>query len=130
MITQQRLKQLLHYNPNTGKFKWRKSGSGIKANGDAGSNHCGGYRKLTVDKKTYMEHRLAWLYMTGEWPDTCLTHSNYKRADNTWDNILQSARLYSPRLYKQAYISALNTRIERLVNKRTRAQAELKVIQA
>ena len=67
-MDQQRLKQRLHYNPDTGIFTWRAPEKrGHNPEGWIAGSHCGkGYLVIGVDKKVYKAHRLAWLYMTGE----------------------------------------------------------------
>lgn len=59
-MTQEELKQLLHYDPDTGDFTWRLT-QGRKTAGDkAGSLHCGhGYWCIGFMYKVYLAHRLA-----------------------------------------------------------------------
>lgn len=68
-VTQERLKELLDYNPETGVFTWIGRGRGIRTGRRAGSfNNKLGYRVVVLDGKDYYEHRLAWFYMNGVWP--------------------------------------------------------------
>jgi len=88
MLTQERLKSLIHYNPETGVFTWlvRRGGKAL-AGSVAGSITDQGYVLIRVDRHNWKAHRLAWLYMTGEQPPRLLDHKNCNRIDNRWSNI-------------------------------------------
>jgi hypothetical protein len=49
-----------------------------------------GYVKICVNGRQYYAHRLAWVYMTGEWPDDEIDHDNGKRADNIFSNLKEA----------------------------------------
>ncbi len=86
-LTQKRLKELLHYDPETGDFTNRttRSSSAIKGN-IAGSLESIGYVCIRIDYVRYWSHRLAWLYMTGDIPEE-VDHINHDRSDNKWSNL-------------------------------------------
>jgi hypothetical protein len=46
-----------------------------------------GYWEISVDGARYFGHRLAWFYMTGEWPAITVDHENTIRSDNKWSNL-------------------------------------------
>jgi hypothetical protein len=87
-ISQDRLKELLHYDPVTGHFTWKVRTSNRIRIGDRGGSlkECGRYRQIKVLGVVYLEHRLAWFYMTGELPDY-VDHDNTDGTDNRWDNL-------------------------------------------
>lgn len=91
-LTQEQLKELLHYDPETGAFTWKVSRTGPKPkDGQAGNVHkIHGYRSITVLDVAYKAHKLAWFYMTGEWPTGILDHKNANRADNRWCNLREA----------------------------------------
>lgn len=68
-LTQENLKKLLHYDPDTGVFVWLSSGSGRKLGQPAGSAWNGGYRFIHIFGRDVQAARLAWLYVHGELPD-------------------------------------------------------------
>lgn len=87
LLTQERLKELLHYEPETGIWTRIKGGRGISRLGRAGCLKKHGYRTIDVDGVRYYEHRLSVFYMTGEWPDQRIDHRSTARAENSWCNL-------------------------------------------
>lgn len=86
-LTQARLKELLHYDPETGVFTWRLNRAPCLAGDVAGCvNKKSGYRFVTIDRKIYLAHRLAWLYVHGVLPPK-LDHKNRCRDDNGIENL-------------------------------------------
>lgn len=87
-LTAERLRQLLEYDPETGKFTWKVSTSSRVFKGMlAGTAHIKGYITIGLDKKNYLAHRLAWLYMTGKWPPDQIDHINGDRSDSCFSNL-------------------------------------------
>jgi len=88
MLNQKRLKELLDYNQETGLFIWKIKRGPKRAGSIAGCNRCNhGYISMCVDGVRYVAHRLAWFYMTGEWPKHQVDHINHIRNDNRWQNL-------------------------------------------
>lgn len=89
-LTAQRLRELLHYDPDTGVFLWRRTGKGIRADRLAGCQDGKGYLVIMIDGKMLRAHRLAWLYVHGAWPTHQIDHANGKRADNRIGNLREA----------------------------------------
>lgn len=92
-LTQERLKELLHYDPKTGAFVWRhrilSQGRISRLSGKvAGSvNKATGYRQIGIDGKRYYASRLAWLYMEGYSPEREVDHRDRIRHNDKWKNL-------------------------------------------
>ena len=92
MITQRRLKKLLHYDPESGEFIWRVDRRGnVHAGSVAGYLHPYGYIHIGVNGKYYKAHRLAWLYIHGKWPKEEIDHINHIRDDNRIVNLREAS---------------------------------------
>jgi hypothetical protein len=112
-LTAERLRQVLEYNQETGEFRWKprnletygafsapgrlraatiarlvKAFNTRYAGQRAGCLHkASGYWLIRVDDRLYRAHRLAHLYMTGEWPPETIDHKYGARADNRWNRL-------------------------------------------
>lgn len=87
-LTQERLKDVLHYCPETGVFTWKASLSrSIKIGNIAGCDDHRGYLLVRIDGVLHKCHRLAWFYMYGVWPNYHIDHINGIRSDNRLCNI-------------------------------------------
>ena len=99
-INAERIRRLLDYNPETGVFRWRDR-PGTKdekrwktryAGKISGSIEPHGYRVITLEKSTYLAHRIAWLHYYGSWPITELDHANLDKDDNRICNLREASR--------------------------------------
>lgn len=91
LITIEELKRQIHYNRETGNFTWltdSKKG-GFKAGRITKSKDVYGYSQISINKKVYKAHRLAWFYVTGEWPKNQIDHINHIRDDNRFSNLIE-----------------------------------------
>jgi len=91
MISQNELHEYLNYDPETGIFTWKKASSNKTRIGDkAGCIRPDGYILIGF-KKSFLAHRLAFLYMLNETPKF-VDHINGNRSDNRWENLRSVSR--------------------------------------
>jgi hypothetical protein len=99
MLTAEFLREILDYNPETGLFTWkvRKGGrpqwNATYAGKTAGSIKADGRVMIAIGTrktKLYRAHRLAWLYMTGEWPKDQIDHIDGDPTNNRFANLREA----------------------------------------
>jgi len=115
-LTQERLKEVLHYCPDLGLFWWKERADGGKRTNSwnarwagqlAGSRSTHGYGKVKIDGVVHFLHRLAWLYMTGEHPREDIDHKNLRKTDNAFSNLREANRSQNNTNKRCASVSGL-----------------------
>lgn len=92
MLTQEYLRLILDYNPNTGVFTWlerndvRPEWNTRWAGKVAGVKMSNGYKAIGISSKKNLCHRLAFLYMEGSIPEQ-VDHIDGNRENNKWENL-------------------------------------------
>jgi hypothetical protein len=88
MLTQEIIKSIFIYNPETGIFtnKTNRANNKVKANSIATYKSSHGYLLISLNYKSYHAHRIAWLYITGESPKY-IDHINGIKTDNRICNL-------------------------------------------
>lgn len=84
-LSEKELRRCLAYNPSTGQFRWITKRPGQLA----GSTNDRGYTYIKIDGVSYKASRLAYLYMTGDFPPKgyWIDHKNLNRSDDSWRNL-------------------------------------------
>ena len=85
-LTQEKLKQLIHYDLDTGTITANMPRHGINSGDELGYVANNGYRVVSLGSKRFLAHRLAWFYMTGNLPEQ-IDHINHIKTDNRWENL-------------------------------------------
>lgn len=88
LVSAERLRDLLMYEPETGVFTNRVTRNARSCAGAiSGSPDADGYLLVCLEWRTYKLHQLAFLYMTGEWPTGLVDHKDTCRSNNAWANL-------------------------------------------
>lgn len=93
MLTAEKLRELVHYEPATGIMRWKARRAGCRAGDIIGTPDKKNYLTIGLLRKRYFVHRLAWLYVHGEWPESELDHVNCDPTDNRLVNLRAATRV-------------------------------------
>ena len=101
-----RLREVLAYDAAAGRFTWLKKITRYTRVGTtAGGVHSSGYFIVCVDGTLHRGHRLAWFWMTGEWPEGPIDHLNGVRHDNRFNNLREVTRQANAQNVRSAQIN-------------------------
>ena len=89
-ISHEDLIRILHYDPDTGIFRWATPRPKVRVGDEAGYIHRKGYRCIELFGKHYAVHRLAWFYVTGQWPADQVDHKDRDKVNNAFGNLRQA----------------------------------------
>lgn len=109
MLTQARLKELLSYDPEVGIFSWIVERGKCHKGSPAGCLDSRGYLVITIDRKRYYAHRMAWLYMNGSMPSMNIDHMDGNKSNNKISNIRDVSVSTNAQNLKQATSRNLST---------------------
>lgn len=88
MLTQERLKEVLWYDPVVGVWIRKvRTSQNMRVGDFAGCvSKQGGYQLIGIDGKQYQAHKLAILYVDGYLPEE-VDHKDRNRANNAYSNL-------------------------------------------
>jgi putative intracellular protease/amidase len=105
MLTAERLREILAYEPETGVFTWRINagprGRGRPGHRAGGSRGGRGRLAIRIAGRNYASHRLAWLHVTGAWPAEHIDHINGDPSDNRFANLREATHAENMRNSKR-----------------------------
>lgn len=91
-LTQEYVRELLGYNPETGELRWNKYKRGRRKSGTVGSVNRAGYLRFDIDRRSYLTHRVIWLWWYGHFPENDIDHINRNKTDNSISNLREVSR--------------------------------------
>lgn len=84
----ERAREVLAYCPDSGKFTWiSPPWNHPRLLGMEAGGRKSGYTMIKIDGQKFKAHRLAWLFMTGRWPDQIIDHKDGDVFNNSWKNL-------------------------------------------
>jgi len=96
-LTAEYVRSILDYNPETGAFTWKHRSDVRKEwNTRYAGKNASNFDKsnnrffVCINHIHYYAHRLAWIYMTGEWPKELIDHEDLNPQNNKWDNLREA----------------------------------------
>lgn len=90
MLTAEKLREVLSYNPMTGEFLWLIKSNSRAIGSIAGTLDAKGYCCIKINQCVYKAHRLAWLYVYGVWPTKRLDHFDGVKNNNRLTNLREA----------------------------------------
>lgn len=126
-INQSYLTQILDYNKETGEFTWKTRESANKSwnakwpGKKAGKKNASGHISIAIHRIRYYAHRLAWLYVYGEWPSGDIDHINGIKKDNSIKNLREATKTQNNRNIKKRKTNKIGLKGVHLNNNRWRA---------
>lgn len=109
-LTQERLKELLHYDPETGVFTWAIGRPGAAKGAVAGCATKRGRWRIKIDRVEYFGHQVAFLYMTGEIPAELIDHRDLVPLNNKWENLREATpslnNANTPKILKRGHAAS------------------------
>ena len=93
LITTERLREVLNYDQETGKFTWLVRLSHRVEVGDVAGTTFNGYRHISIDGRRYRCARLSWKYVTGHWPGGFVDHLDTNSLNDRFSNLRDASRL-------------------------------------
>jgi hypothetical protein len=100
------LKNLFHYDPDSGDLFWSAEGRGRIKKKPAGSKLSTGYMGVVIGPKRYLVHRVCWAIFNDRWPSDQIDHINGIKTDNRIANLREALNRQNGKNLK---ISSRNT---------------------
>jgi hypothetical protein len=90
-LTHDELHRILNYNKQTGVFTWLVDSGARKCAGlQAGSLSTMNRVYISIKRKKYLAHRLAWFYVHGVWPSAQIDHKDGDPTNNRLSNLREA----------------------------------------
>jgi len=121
--TIERLRYLLHYDPDTGVIKWINNHRKDFIGKEAGNIRDDGKRRIKIDGKLYYAHVVAWAIYHGYWPTLTIDHRNRDGLDNKLKNLREAT--YTQQSQNRSFHNSTGHRGIRKQGKKFSAQIQM-----
>jgi hypothetical protein len=109
-MTAEFIRNIMNYDQETGEFSWREGRRfrGVRAapGESVGRINNIGYVTVTICNIAYFAHRLAWLYVHGEWPADVIDHRDGNPSNNAFSNLRAATQAQNSRNRRKSASSA------------------------
>ena len=107
LITYDELRRILDYDRESGVFRWKVARVKARIGTEAGTvSKTDGYRYITLNRRRYLAHVLAWLYVHGYYSENVIDHCDRNILHNWIDNLREISFVCNSR---NAKLSKANT---------------------
>lgn len=89
-ISHAQLKEIMHYDPETGLATSLVNRRTCKIGNILGTLDNRGYIKIKIFNIDYRMARLIWFYMTSKWPEGQVDHKDTDKTNNKWLNLREA----------------------------------------
>jgi len=107
-MTAHRLRIVLDYDLETGMFSRIERYRGFKPDAPVGTLAANGYLMIRVDGYAYLAHRLAWLWVTGSWPQWDIDHMDTNKTNNRFINLRDVEKSTNQQNFRKALSTSVS----------------------